>query len=142
MAKQLNVFVENKPGRFKKITEILFKNQINIRAIEVQDRGEFGVMKLLVNDPRKANIALSEAGIATALQNVIAISIDDVPGALFKLADFFDTQHINMLDAYGFVMQSTKQAVWCAEVEETDQVIALLEKNGFNVLDDAELYDA
>ena len=31
--KQISIFVENKPGRLAEITEIIAKNNINIRAL-------------------------------------------------------------------------------------------------------------
>ncbi|NCD33178.1 MAG: ACT domain-containing protein [Spartobacteria bacterium] len=141
MAKQLNIFVENKPGRFRKITAILCDAGINIRAIEIQDRGEYGIMKLLVSDPHKAHMALTDAGLAVALKDVVAIVIDDQPGGLLKLAEAFEHRGINMVDAYGFVIESTKQAVWCVEVKEPEKVTRQVEDDGFRVLQDCELYE-
>ena len=142
MTKQINVFVENKPGRFKKITGILAENGINIRAIEIQDRGDYGVMKLLVNDPRLAHVALTEAGLAAAMRDVVAIAIEDKPGALFQLAELFNDRGINMLDAYGFVTQSRKEAIWCVEVEHPEDVVRLVTEAGYRVLAEDELYES
>jgi hypothetical protein len=100
------------------------------------------MMKLLVNDPGRANLALSEAGLASALRDVVAIAIDDQPGALFKLADLFDTNGINMLDAYGFVVKPQQEAIWCVEVEDVDLVTRLVSGAGFRILDEAELYES
>ncbi len=142
MTKQVNVFVENKPGRFKKITGILSENEINIRAIEIQDRGDYGIMKLLVNDPRRAHVALTEAGLAAALRDIVAIAIEDKPGSLFKLAELFEANGINMLDAYGFVTQSRKEAVWCVEVEHPEDVSRIAAAAGYRMLTEDELYES
>jgi len=141
MAKQVNIFVENKAGRFKKVTETLEREGINLRAVEIQDRGEFGIMKLLVSDPEKALVALTDVGLAVALKDIIAIAIEDKPGGLSRLADVFDSSGINMLDAYGFVISSGSEAVLCAEVENIDIAVKAAREHGFRLLDDAELYD-
>lgn len=141
MAKQLNIFVENKPGRLMSITEILFKNKINMRAMTVQDRGDFGMMKLLVDQPDKAQAALKEQGFAAALKDALAIVIDDRPGGLFKLLQIFNDKKLNIQDAYGFVIESRKSAVLCVEVKDPKGVKEAVEKEGFQVLSDAQLYD-
>ncbi|HDL14944.1 MAG TPA: ACT domain-containing protein, partial [Euryarchaeota archaeon] len=51
---QLSVFVENKPGRLAKITEVLQKAVINIRALSIAELGEFGVIRLIVDRPDEA----------------------------------------------------------------------------------------
>ncbi|MDD2236584.1 MAG: ACT domain-containing protein [Kiritimatiellae bacterium] len=142
MTKQINVFVENKPGRFKKITGVLAENGVNIRAIEIQDRGDYGIMKLLVNDPLRAHVALTEAGLAAALRDVIAIAIKDQPGELFKLAELFEACGINMLDAYGFVTQAQQEAIWCVEVEDPSEVTRVVTEAGYRVLVEGELYES
>ena len=140
MIEQINVFVENKPGRLKKITGILKDSKINMRALEIQDRGEFGIMKLLVDDPGKAQKALADAGLAAALKPVLAVTIDDKPGGLFRLCEFMDGKGINMLDAYGFVVESQKTAIWCFEVQDPAAVEALLAQAGFVLPTAADIY--
>ena len=63
MAKQLHIFVENSPGRLKAITENLQKIGANIRAFAIQDRGDFGLMKLIVSDPEQAHLALADKAV-------------------------------------------------------------------------------
>ncbi len=141
MAKQINIFVENKPGRLKAVTEILFKNKINIRAMTIQDRGDFGLMKLLVDKPNRAYLALADEGFACALKDILAILIEDKPGGLYKLAEVFLEKEINVVDAYGFVINSKKSAVWCVEVKEAEKIKKVVEEAGFQVLEDEELYE-
>jgi len=140
MAEQINIFVENRPGRLKKVTGLLSEAGINIRAMVIQDRGDFGVMKLLVDDPYKAQRVLSKAGLATALRNVLAVVIEDRPGGLHKLAGVLDEHGVNVLDGYGFVIASRREAVWCIEVEETEETRRIIEAAGFRILEDSELY--
>ena len=59
---QLSIFVENREGRLAQITEVLAAAQIDIRAISVADTSDFGILRLIVNDPGQAVKALKAAG--------------------------------------------------------------------------------
>ena len=143
MAKQINIFVENRPGRLESVTESLFKSNIDIRAFTIQDRGDYGLMKLIVNNPKKAYLALSDSGFACALKDILAVSIPDKPGNLYKLATKLAKRNINVIDAYGFVLQPHKQGVCCMEIEnlEDTNVKEIVKEAGFTILEDEELYN-
>ena len=117
MAEQLSVFVDNRPGRLNAITGILRDHQINIRAMTMADHRDYGVAKLLVNDPHLAQRVLMEQGFAAALKPVLAIVITDQPGGLHELLEILAARQINVLDAYGFVVQDLKTALLVVEVE-------------------------
>ncbi len=141
MAKQLNIFVENKPGRLKSITEILSNKKVNIISFTVQDRGDFGLMKLLIDKPDEAYLALADKGYACALKDIVAVSIKDKPGNLFKLASVLLEHKINVVDTHGFVIDPTKNGICCLEVKDAAGIKKLLQKEGFKILDDVQLSD-
>jgi hypothetical protein len=97
-------------------------------------------MKLIVDKPEQANLALVDKGFASALKDILAICIEDKPGSFLKLADIFLKSKINILDAYGFVIQSNKEAVFCVEVKDIPAMKNILAKEGFKVLEE-ELYE-
>jgi len=136
MAKELNVFIENRPGRLRSVAEVLSDAKINVRTMTLQDRGEFGLMKLIVDNPGKAQLALADKGFACALKDILAIALKDKPGSFLKLADVFLKNNVNVLDAYGFVIESNKQAVFCVEVKEPEKIKKVLTKAGFEVLEE------
>lgn len=143
MAKQLTIFIENRPGRLNAITESLNKSNIDIRAFTIQDRGDYGLMKLIVDNPNKAYLALADLGLACALKTILAVSVSDKPGNLHKLTTALAEKNINIIDAYGFVLQPTKVGVCCLEIENLQDVPAkkVVEDAGFTVLEDEELYN-
>ena len=140
MAKQVNIFLENRPGRLASVTDLLAREGINIRAITIQDRGDYGMMRLLVNQPEKAHLVFTENNFACALKDVLAVRLPDRPGSLSALAKVFGKHGINVLDGYGFVVEGGKSAVWCVQAENLAEIRAKVEAEGFEVLDDAELY--
>jgi hypothetical protein len=140
MPKELNVFVENRPGRLRCVAQVLSESKINVRTMTLQDRGEYGLMKLIVNNPDQAYLALADKGFACALKEILAIAIKDKPGSFLKLTEIFTDNKVNVLDAYGFVIESSKRAVFCIEVKEPEAIKKVLKKNGFEVLEE-ELYE-
>ena len=143
MAKQLNIFMENRPGRLKAITEKLAKCDVNIRAFAIQDRGDYGLVKLILDKPEEAHLALSEMGVACAVKEILAISIPDKPGNMHRLTVALADNNINVMDAYAFVIEPSKTGVCCLEIENlrTTNAKRIVEAAGFKVLEDKELYD-
>ena len=143
MAKQLTIFLENRPGRLGAIAKSLRETGIDIRAFTVQDRGDYGLVKLIVNNPNQAYLALANLGCACALKEIIAVAIPDKVGNFELLTSALAQNNINVKDAYGFVLQPKKQGVCCLEIEDTHVTLALkvISSAGFTILKDDELYN-
>ena len=143
MAKQLTIFVENRPGRLSSIAKNLRENNIDIRAFTIQDRGDYGLVKFIVNNPSQAYLSLANLGCACALKEIIAISIPDKVGNFELLTAALADNNINVKDAYGFVLQSNLKGVCCIEIDEANAPAAkkVIQSAGFTILKDDELYN-
>ncbi len=142
MAKQLTVFVENRPGRMKSVSDTLLENRLNIWAFAIQDRGEFGLMKLIVDRPEQARLALADHGFACALKEVLAVTAPDRPGNLDRLTTALLDSNVDIADAYGFVTPNDRQGVCFLEIKNATGVDleAVVTAAGFAVLRDEDLY--
>jgi hypothetical protein len=140
MAYHLSIFVENKPGKLEKITDILSRNGINLRAISVASSGDFGVVKTLVNDPEKAYLALKDGHITAQKRRISVAVVDDKPGGLHHLLVTLSSNKINIEDCYGFVLEDKKRAAIVIEVEKNPEAENILRKNNVAVLADKEIY--
>ena len=134
-AYQLSIFAENKPGRLAKVTRILGKENINIRAISISSSDAFGVINMLVDNPEQAQKALSKEGLTVNLKEVIAVVIEDKPGGLDKLIQLLYDENINVENAYGFVLESWKKAVFVVDVDQREKTEEILKKHGLETLD-------
>jgi len=143
MAKQLTIFVENRPGRLKSISENLRRANIDIRAFTIQDRGDYGLLRLIVDKPNEAYLALADLGCACALKDVLAISVPDQPGNFHRLTSALAANGINILDAYGFVLQPHQTGICCMEIDKPQmmQAAEVVQQAGFAILEDEELYN-
>jgi hypothetical protein len=139
IAQQLSIFAQNQPGRLAAVTQILAAEKINIRATTISTSDTFGVINLIVDDPEKARTALTKAGMMVHLREVLAILIEDQPGGLSKLTQMFAKENININNAYGFVLEGRKKAVFVVDVDQTEKAEELVEKKGFKTLDSEAL---
>ena len=79
--KQISVFMENRPGRLAEITKVLSDNGIDMRAINIADTTDYGILRMIVNDEVKAEKVLRENNMTASVTDVIAISSPDTVGA-------------------------------------------------------------
>jgi hypothetical protein len=136
---QISVFAENKPGQLARLTRILGEEKVNIRATTIATTATFGVIYLIVDDPQKAIKAIKEDGMMVTTKEVIAVIIEDKPGGLDRLMQLLLKENINVNNAYGFVLDSGKTAVFVVEVDPMDKAQKLIDKAGFKTLDDGAL---
>ena len=139
IAKQLSIFAENKPGKLAAVTAVLAREKISIRATTISTSDTFGVINLIVDDPRRAQDALAKAGMTVRLRDVLAVLIDDRPGGLDRLTQLLFKENINVNNAYGFVLESREKAVFVVDVDQIDKALKIVEKSGFKTLDEAGL---
>jgi len=141
LIEQLSIFVENKPGRMAEITRLLQENDIDIRALSIADTRDFGIMRLIVNNPSKAEKILKDDGCTVSLTNVIAIGVDDKPGGLAKAMEILHENSISIEYMYAFLSKSDAAAFVILRVEDNESALKSLDKNGIRILKSSEVYE-
>lgn len=139
--KQISVFLENKSGRLAAVTRILGNEGINIRALSIADTSDFGILRLIVNDPPKAYAALKEDGFTVSETDVIAVEISDTPGGLATVLEILDAGGANIEYLYAFVSKSSGNALVLMKVEDLDKAAAALKANDIPVPDADVVYN-
>ena len=76
------IFVENKSGRLSDILNVIGKNGIDISALSIADTTDFGIVRMIVNDPDKAAEILKSNNLVVKVTDVIALAVADKPGGL------------------------------------------------------------
>ena len=140
LVKQISVFVQNKPGRLSQITRKKKKNGIDIRAISISDTVDFGILRLIVNDPEKCEKVLKENGFTVSITNVIAVGITDEPGSLAQVFALADEKGINIEYVYAFISHTTQDACIIMRVAEGSRAAKVLAENGIKVLSAEDVY--
>jgi hypothetical protein len=139
IAHQLTIAAKNQPGILAKVTSIISREKINMRAISISSFGGHGFFNIIVDDPVSAQKALREEGLKVELKEVIAVLIEDRPGGLDRLVQIIAAEGINVENAYGFVIESKKMAVFVFDVDSLEKTQDLLKSKGFKTLDAASL---
>jgi hypothetical protein len=140
MAKQISVFLENKTGRLAHVTKVLGDAQINIRALSIADTSDFGILRLIVNDPVKAYKILKEAGFTVSETEVIAVRMPDTPGGLAYVLDQMSEENLNIEYLYAFLGMTGSDALVIFKVEDFKKAKIAFTAKGINFLDENELY--
>jgi hypothetical protein len=113
---------------------------LNLRAVSMASTGEFGVVRVLVNDPDRGLEALKESGFTAAKRKILVAQIDDTPGAMHGLLVELTAARINVEDCYGFVIEEGKRAAIVFEVEKFPEAEKAIAGTGIHLISDAEIY--
>lgn len=138
--KQISIFLENKSGRLAQVTKALGDNGINIRALSIADTTDFGILRLIVNDPDKAYSVLKNSGFTVSTTDVIAVEVADKPGGLAEVLKHLDRSGINIEYLYAFLQKSSNAALVVFRVEQIEEAVKVLQKEGTRILSGAEVY--
>ncbi len=136
---QLSVFAENKPGVLGEITHELANANIDIRAMSIADTSDFGIFRLIVDDIKKANSVLSDAGFVVSKTQVLAAAVPDSPGALTDIMTHLSENGINIEYMYAFITVSKKYAYVVLRVADNDTAAEILEKHGVILVSDEDI---
>lgn len=123
---QISVFVENKPGRLSAVTRCLADAGVNIRALCMADTTDFGIFRLIVSDCAKARAALAQAGITCSVTEVIAIAVDDEPGAFADAVQLLADAQISVEYAYAFLTPENGKAYVILRVTDNELACGVL----------------
>ncbi len=104
--KQISVYIENRKGRLAEATRYIADHKINLRALSIADSQDFGILRLICDDPQETNQILQEGGYLTRLNNVLAVEMEDRPGSLADILDVLAAKDIDVEYTYAFL--STK----------------------------------
>lgn len=126
--KQVSVFLENKKGRLREVTEILAEGGINIRSLSLADTENYGILRMIVNDPDRCVKVLKEKDLAARVTPVLAVEVSDEPGGLLKILNIFEANGINIEYMYAtFEKNADDKAVMVFRVESAEEAEKVLE---------------
>jgi hypothetical protein len=129
LVKQLSVFLENTPGRLYSVTSILAENNVKIKALMLADTADFGVLRLIVDEPEKTLRILQENGYAAKITNAIAIEVCDSPfKKMQEVLKVLSEKNINVEYMYAFSGDVPGKALVVFRVDDIESAIAHLKE--------------
>jgi hypothetical protein len=138
---QISVFIENESGRLHEVTGLLGKNNINIRALSLADTSDFGILRLIVNEPDKAYRLLKDNEFTVGRTEVLAVMVPDEPSGLAGVLEALSLANINVEYMYALVERSTDSAVMIFRFDDKEGAIETLVKKGYKLMEGKQIYE-
>jgi hypothetical protein len=124
-ARQLTVSIENRPGTLASVGSALGHAKVNIIAFLSGASGAEGYVQLVVDDVKKAESALEDAGFSYSEQDVLHIEVPNKPGAIGELARKLATKNINITSGYATTVKVSSKASVVLGVSDLDEAARL-----------------
>ena len=134
---QVSVFLENKPGTLNKMTEVLAKSGINIRALSLADTNDFGIVRMIVNDVIAATNVLQESNFVATFTPVLVYTVSDETGGLNELLKTFTESNVNIEYMYAFAGKTRAYMIF--RVSDTKSAEKILTSKGLKSLSQEEI---
>ena len=138
--KQISIFVENQPGHLAEVTSLLAENNVNLRALSIADTSDFGILRIIVEDPDGAADFLKDNGYPYAITDVLAVVIPDTPGALAHILNVLAEHEISIEYTYAFLSENVGKASLIFRVEDNELAEKALAEAGLTVASQDELF--
>lgn len=137
--KQISLFLENTSGRLVEALNLLSEADINIRALSLSDTSDFGILRLIVTDVDKAYQVLTEKHYTVLKSDVIAVEVQDRPGALVGILTILKAAEINVEYTYAFVERSAERAILIFRLDDMEKGIQALKSETITLLSSEEV---
>ena len=131
---QVSVFVSNRPGRLQAVCRALADAGINLLSLTLADSGEFGLIRLIVNEAEKAVEVLAKSGLSATVTDVVACPVADKVGGLADLLDVLGDLQI----AYPSECKAGTN-IMILRFSDTEKALAVLKEKNFKTLSTEEM---
>ena len=139
--KQLSIFLQNRMGSLSKPLEVLSENDVNIRAMCMADTSDFGILRLVVDNPEKGKEVLEEKNYLVKITDIIGVEMYDGPGGLTSVLNVIKENGIDLEYLYAFTHNKVNRAILLLHADDIDNLISVLEENDITIVSSKEVYE-
>ena len=136
---QLSVFLDLKQGGIAELAELFGREGINFRALTLSDTKDFGILRFIVDDSGKAEEILRANHFTVVVTEVVAVEVEDKPGALGEVYRILDQKKIKVDYMYAFSQGPTNKAVLVFSFENNEEAVKALKEQKVRVLSAEEV---
>ena len=137
--KQISIFIENKKGKLAQATKFIASHDINLRALSIADTQDFGILRIICEDPIAANDILQKGGFITTVTDVLAAPISDEPGSLAAILEVLSEADVMIEYTYAFLSNKTG-AYMIFRVDDNQVAAAALAGAGIKTVSQADVF--
>ena len=136
---QITVFLENKAGALLDVTKLLSSNQVDLRAINIAETADYGLLRLITADNKKAEEVLMAENLIFIETPVLAVAIDDKAGALTDLLEVFAKNDINVHYMYSIFGNQDVKAYMIMQLSDIEKATKVLGDNNIVIAEPKDL---
>lgn len=125
---QLSIFLENEKGRLSQTLNMLAEINVNIRALSLADTKDYGVLRIIVDNPEEVAANLKEKNCVVKLTPVWVLSVPDHPGGLSEVLNKLVDEGVIVEYMYAFVDKANEQAQVVLRVRDQEVMEKAKEK--------------
>lgn len=137
--KQVSVFVENQQGKLLEIISMLGEAGIDLCAMSIADTADFGILRLICDNPSLAQALLSNEGCIVTVNEVVGICVPDSPGGLASVLSIIDDNNLSIEYIYAFITHRAGTANIIIRFDDNDIAVSVLTAKGIKLLDDEDM---
>lgn len=139
MFDQISVFLENKKGQLAEVTRIMAENGIDIRALNIAEASDYGVLRVITNDSKKTVSVLSENGFIASETDVCAIALDDHPGSLSEALTILSEHDMDVSYMYSIFSNLSGKCFMIMKLQDAGEAEELFRSLGVHVAEKEDL---
>jgi len=135
MVEQLSVFLDNRPGRLAELCNLMGDNGVDIRALQLVEAGEFGLVRMITDNNPKAIELLTKSKMSFRKGEVLGVLMEDKPGTMGLIATLLGNASVNIEYAYAFVTKIEEKAILILKVSDIKKSVDVLKSNKIKILE-------
>ena len=128
---ELALELPNRPGALVAVARILAKERINVAAISVDSTARKGHVRLVVSDPSKARVLLSEGGFRAEVHELIAVRLEDRAGSFLQVLEALSAAKVNLQSVAILVVREGSQSLVAFSADDLPRARQVLRQGGF-----------
>ena len=129
--------MENRSGTLINVLEVLKKAQIQILASTIADTAEYGIYRIICDQPKEAFAELQAAGVAVALSDVFALELDNVPGGAADVVRTISEAGISIAYLYSFTHKG--KGILIFRTDDNEKAVKVIADNQLQSINEADL---
>lgn len=136
---QISIFLENRAGQLSEITKILSENSIDLKALNIAETADYGILRIISDDSDKAAKLLRDNSFIVTETPVAAAAVPNKAGGLNDLLNIISKEEIDIEYMYSVFGQKDGLAYMIFKVKDVEAFISVLEKYFITVADNSDL---
>ncbi|MBQ9060236.1 MAG: ACT domain-containing protein [Firmicutes bacterium] len=137
--KQVSIFLENETGRLADLTQILAENNVDLNAVTIAETGEYGILRCIVQNPEEAVAALSGKGFMASITEVLAVAIENKPGAVNQVLQALADAGIGVKYIYSTIQSAKGEAAITMKTTDQKRAETILKNAGVKLCEMEDL---